>query len=378
MDTSFELNGYIMIMLWCGLIVGLTKIRELRRPTVINDEIEMRYPIWFGVLLFLPLLWMVASRQIVVSQGIVGDTGAYIKTFMHSPDVFADLPEYVQGLKKEKTFYTLTAIIHIIVGDRERVYLFVLVAIQAYFLSRVYRKYSPNYVLSFFLFIASTDYISWMYNGIRQFLAVSITFGAFPFILQKKYVRAILMVMIGFLFHQTALLVIPFIFVAQGKAWNKKTLLFIAAVLAIITSVDAFTDFLEQMLKNTSYENIVGQWEEWEDDGTNPLRVAVYSVPAILSLLGRKKLREVDDPVINLCTNMSIAAAGFYVISMMTSGIYIGRIPIYFSLYSYILLPWEVENLFTYRSRKILYGSLVVLYLIYYYYQMQITYGLLW
>lgn len=368
-----EWNGYIMIMVWCGLIAGLSKIREIRRPTVVNDEVELRYPIWFGVVLFLPLLWMVASRGVEV-----GDTGNYIKTFLHSPDVFADLPEYVQGLEKEKTFYTLTAVIRIIIGERERVYLFVLVAIQAYFLSRVYRKYSSSYILSFFLFLASTDYISWMYNGIRQFLAVSITFGAFSFILKKKYIKALIVIMIAYLFHQTALIVIPFIFVAQGKAWNKKTLLFIIGVIAVITSVDAFTDLLEEMLKETSYDNIVGQWKAWEDDGTNPIRVLVYSVPAILSLIGRKKLQEVDDPVINLCTNMSIVSAGLYLISMVTSGIYIGRLPIYFSLYSYILLPWEIENLFTYRSRKILYGSLVLLYLIYYYYQMQITYHFLW
>ena len=99
----------------------------------------------------------------------------------------------------------------------------------------VYRKYSSRYLVSFFLFIASTDYISWMFNGIRQFLAVTITFIGIKFILDKKYAKAIILILIASLMHQSALLVIPFIFIAQGKAWNKKTLLFMVAVIALVT-----------------------------------------------------------------------------------------------------------------------------------------------
>lgn len=43
---------------------------------------------------------------------------------------------------------------------------------------------------------------------------------------------------------------------------------------------------------------------------------------------------------------MSIVSAGIYLVSMFTSGIYIGRLPIYCSLYSYVLLPWEIKHLF--------------------------------
>ena len=48
-----------------------------------------------------------------------------------------------------------------------------LASIQAIILVTIYRKYSTNYLLSIFLFIASTDYLSWMFNGVRQFAAVT-------------------------------------------------------------------------------------------------------------------------------------------------------------------------------------------------------------
>ena len=61
-----------------------------------------------------------------------------------------------------------------------------LASIQAIILVTIYRKYSTNYLLSIFLFIASTDYLSWMFNGVRQFAAVTIIFASTKFMLEKK------------------------------------------------------------------------------------------------------------------------------------------------------------------------------------------------
>lgn len=232
-------------------------------------------------------------------------------------------------------------------------------------------------LMSFFLFLASTDYISWMFNGIRQFTAVTITFIGIKFILDKKYAKAIVLILIASLMHQSALLMIPFIFIAQGKAWNKKTLLFILAVIVVVVSVGEFTNILDSVLAETQYKNVVSDWQSWEDDGTNVLRVLVYAVPTILSLIGLKYIRNADDPIINLSTNMSIVSVGFYVVSMFTSGIFIGRLPIYFSLYSYILLPWEIDNMFTKRSARLVYLMTICAYLAFYYYQMHFVWNLI-
>ena len=230
-------------------------------------------------------------------------------------------------------------------------------------------------MLSFFLFIVSTDYVSWMFNGIRQFTAVSITLLAFEYILNKNYVKAIVIILIASLFHQSALLVIPFIFIVQGKAWNARTLLFIFMAIVIVTSVEQFTDVLDSMLQETQYENVVSDWTEGGDDGTNVIRVLVYAVPTIISLIGFRYIKAADNKVINICTNMSIASAGFYFISMFTSGIFIGRLPIYFSLYNYILLPWEIDNMFEEYSARIVYAAMMIAYLGFYIFQIHFIWG---
>ena len=143
-----------------------------------------------------------------------------------------------------------------------------------------------------------------------------------------------------------------------------------AAILIAIAFVDRFTTFLDDALQETQYENVVSDYTEWKDDGTNPLRVLVYSIPAILAFIGRKNIAQKGDHVINFCVNMSILSMGLYLLSMVTSGIFIGRLPIYCSLYSYILLPWELENLFDKSSKYITYFVAIGAYLFYYYYIM--------
>jgi transmembrane protein EpsG len=249
--------------------------------------------------------------------------------------------------------------------------LFILALLQGISLVVFFRKYSMNYILSIFLFVASTDYLSWMFNGIRQFMAVTIILFATPFMLKKKYIPAIFIILLASTMHQSALLMIPFMFIAQGEVWNQKTILFIGLSLLAIVFVGQFTNLLDDALANTQYATVVSDYTSWNDDGTNPLRVLVYSVPALLAFTGRERIRSEGSALINLCANMSIISMGLYLVSMVTSGIFIGRLPIYCSLYGYILLPWEIENCFTEESHRLAMSMVIVFYMLFYGFQLR-------
>ena len=363
------MSNYYLILVWVAVawMIGLcTKVQ--RTEYVCGEKVQRYYPLW-AFLIYLPLVIWSGFR------GYVGDTGAYMKMFQEIPSGLRNIPSYMDTIEKDKGFYLFSAVIKNLISDNVNVYFIILALIQVALLIKVYRKYSSNYIVTFFLFIASTDYISWMFNGIRQFTAVTITFFAFEYILKKKYVPAVLIVLFAALFHGSALLVLPFIFIAQGQAWNKKTILFIIAVIVAVMFIGEFTDILDTLLAETQYKNVVSDWQEWQDDGTNIIRVLVYAIPSILSLVGLRFIKYADDPVINLCTNMSIASVGFYVVSMFTSGIFIGRLPIYFSLYGYILLPWEIEHMFSEKSVKLVYLAMIAGYLGFYMYSI-LTLGL--
>ena len=355
-------KNYILILGWVAVMGILSMMISVKQVETVCGKKEYRWrPVW-AVVTFLPLIIWSGYR------GNIGDTWNYKQSFSEMPVSLGSIPSYMVTINKDKGFYFVSAVIKCIVGNHVNIYFLILAAIQAGVLIYVYRKYSSRYLVSFFLFIASTDYISWMFNGIRQFLAVTITFIGIKFILDKKYAKAIILILIASLMHQSALLVIPFIFIAQGKAWNKKTLLFMIVVIGIVAGIGQFTNVLDAMLAETQYKNVVSDWQSWNDDGTNILRVLVYAVPSVLSLIGLRFIRNEDDKVINLCTNMSIVSVGFYIVSMFTSGIFIGRLPIYFSLYSYILLPWEIDHMFTKQSARLVYVVMVMGYLGFYLY----------
>lgn len=369
-------NQYVLILVWIGLMALLQGSFYREEYNKLTGERQWRTTPFFAFLVIVPLIWMTANR------GNIGDTYTYVVEFVNMPDSFSGISDYISKHDKDVGFYYLSAIIRIVFGNDRIIYFLVLALIQGCIVGCFFRKYSSNYVLSIFLFIASADYLSWMYNGIRQFTAVTISLVATKYILDKKsigikaYALSILIVILASTMHQSALLVIPFIFIAQGDAWNKKTLLFIGVSLLVVVFVGRFTSFLDNALASTQYANVVSDYTEWQDDGTNPIRVLVYSMPAILSFFGRRKIELYGGNVINFCVNMSIISMGLYLISMVTSGIFLGRLPIYCSLFGYVLIPWEMDNLFSESNNKFIKCGLVLAYLFYYYYQVHVTWGI--
>ena len=358
------MSQYIFILFWLGFMGVLASQKELKQTEVVCGGRVNRFPWWFAIIVFLPVIWMAGTRT------YFGDTFLYRLGFLKIPDSLSTFSEYFQMLQKDKGYSVFAFLVKQVIGNKSVLYFTFVALLQAVLLISVYRKYSINYVMSVFLFIASTDYLSWMFNGIRQFTAVVIVFAATPWMLKKKYVQLVLIILLASTFHKTALIMLPCVVIAQGRAWNKKTLMFITCALLAVTFIGTFTSWMDSALSETQYANVVSDYKSWNDDGTSFQRVAVYSVPAILSFFGRKDIQRLGNPMINFCTNMSIISMGLYIISMFTSGIFIGRLPIYASLYSYILLPWEARYLFGRTAGMFVHVGIVVCFLIFYCFQL--------
>ena len=362
------MNVYIAIFLWALVVVSVWPFVAQQINTTLGNHEEFSYS-WLSVLIALiPLVYIVGMR------GWVADTIVYRFNYLNVvPSELSGLSDYMSGHPKDSSFYFLTALIKIFITKNPDVYFLILALFQGLCVVYVFRKYSIRFELSYYLFIASTDYFSWMFNGIRQFTAVCICLLATPFLLKKKYIQVIVIIVIASLFHRSALLCLAIMLIVHGEVWNKRTVLFIIGVLIAIVFVNQFTSLLNDGLQYTQYKNVVSDYTNSGDNGTNPLRVLVYSVPAIISFVYRKRIRELNNPVANLCTNMSIASMGLYLISMVTSGVFIGRLPIYVSLYSYVLLPWECEYLFEKTTGRIIFWTMIGLYAVFYYYQMHVV-----
>lgn len=291
------------------------------------------------------------------------DTAAYITQFLGSS--LLDLKFLDVSFDSGWGFDVLMILFKTFISQNYHVWLMFLAIISGVCIAVIFWKYSVNYYYTVFLFLSMIGF-TWLMNGIRQFLAVAIIFACTPLIKKKKWLPYCLVVLVCITIHPTCIIMIPIYFIVQGKPWSKKTLLLITATLLALIFATQFTDLMDSMLVDTKWANVSTSEEFAQDDGVNPLRVLVFSVPTILAFVGRKLLKD-EDKQVDIFINMSILTTCLYAVGMVTPGLLVGRLPIYIEMYGYILLPYIIERCFTERSKKLLYAVSIVCYLFYFY-----------
>lgn len=360
-----ELDNFWLPLIWVAA-AGIVLYRMPLKTELIGDQVVQR---WYGVsavLLCLPLLLWAAART------DYGDTYAYMRHFYQAPASLSALPSYLAANTKDQGFTVIITLCKAMGVASPRTFFLIIAAVQMLCMIYTFRKYSKDFWISIFLFVASTDYMSWMYNGIRQFLATTLIFAAFGLMVRKKNIPFILVVILASRIHASALLMIPLAYFMQGPAVNRKAIIMIAGVVMIAPFMDTFMPALSAILADTQYSDITTD-EIWtNDDGTNIIRVLVYSVPALLSLFGRKYIHQSKDPVMNMCSNASLITMALYLVSAVTSGVYIGRLPIYTTLHGYIVLPWLIDQIFEKSSAILIKLLMVGFYSMFYIYQMSL------
>lgn len=323
-----ELTNFWLLLFWMFTGGILLAVVFPKRKEIVMGKLELRWNVFPAIMLVIPYIIWSGFR----SDGY-GDTAIYRKNFLQAPDQLSQLGSYLSEISKDKGFSFLTVIVKTVIGNSDVIFFLLIAMCEMLALALVFRKYSCNYWMSIFIFVASTEYISWLHNGIRQFLAVALIVFATELLLEKKYVPLICVIIIAATFHASALLMLPMVFIVQGKAWNKKTVLCILASVAVLFVADKFTNVLDLLMSNTQYSNMVSDWKEWGDNGTNPIRVLVYSIPMILSIIGYRQIKYEDDNFVNILVNFSILTSAIALISMVTSGIFIGRLIIFPGVY---------------------------------------------
>ena len=227
------------------------------------------------------------------------------------------------------------------------------------------KKYSVNFGLSIYLLISFTLYAFTM-AALKQTLAIAIAIWAIPLILEKKYLRALLLIGIATLFHAfTFVFLIAFV---MGKSiWDKRAVIIIIATIIIGVS---FSMFVGQALDFTN--SIGGNAYEFEDfvsgTGTSFLRIIVYLIPSILTFAFRYKLREVKDPFLNISINLSLVASCLMALAGIGGANLTGRLAGYFDLFICFSLPATLKyGIESKKTRDIATGVIFLAFAFFYY-----------
>ena len=317
--------------------------------------------IW-AIIAFFPVIYL------VVFTAARSDTVLYLKIFQEISTSFEELKQVVLEHESGWGFLIFEILEKKVFGNNPIIFRLILALMHILPVIIVYRKYSNNYILSVYLFIASGCHIGWMMNGLRQFLAVSIIFAATSLLIERKYIKLIIIILIASTIHSSALIMIPVIFIVHGKAWNKKTMVFIILSIIAMYIFSKNINTFDMLISNTEYAGTGAAMVAAGDDGVNPIRVLVNAIPMLLALIGKRIIDQEDDIFINICVNMSVITTGIYLVGMVTSGIMVVRLPIYVSLYNFILLPYLAEKIFTPKSKDIFIILMIIFYFLYYLY----------
>ena len=352
-----------MPIYWSFLVLSYLLLIFSYRSTLtlgFSDDDEEVYYVP-RLLVILPVLYVAIF---VCLRDVVLDTHAYIGDFKNMPTDWNAIRKY-NSIAAGKGFHIIMAIFKMFVSRNYYLWLTFVGGISLYTLFRFYKEHSCNFALTFFLFISSTAF-SWLFNGARQFLAVCILLGFIDWLLygsRAKRIQYFILALFLTTIHSSVWFVIPLIYVcARGKLLDKWMFL---VVIGTIAGTLLMGDILEaaSMVMNKNYDMS-------KATGSSVLRLIISAVPLFLVFLKRDEIKQDATPVITFAINMSLVGVCFFFAATFSSGILVGRMPIYFTMYNYILLPWLLKNY--YYSTLILVGC-IFCYTFFFYYQMCIA-----
>ena len=346
------LDNDVSLLIWIGLISLIaTSMNVKKKETVLGQETE-RYNMFFAIIVFLPIFIF------VVFSHLRSDMYQYLTNFYNLNESYSDVIKRFFFIFDKNTngkgFVLIELLIKQFFGSNEISFRIITTLLQAIPILLIFRKYSENYLLSVFLFIANSFFDGWMMNGIRQFIASCIMLFILPFLVKRKYIPCLLIVLLASTIHQAAIIMFPIVFIVLLRPWDYKAIgLFVAFSVVLSVYISNSGDLMnDEILSN--------------DDGANPLRPIIAAVPIVLAFIKRKEIEAQNNRLINILINIAVINFIINIIAVFTSGVYVGRLPGFTSIYNMILLPYLVTKVYNEKNSKLLTNSMVILYSAYF------------
>lgn len=287
------------------------------------------------------------------------DTGTYQYIYNSIPHN-TDIMRGVNWLKLgENPGFTFTNNVLVRLGFSTQSYLMFYAVITVGLNLWFFRKYSRNFPVSIFLFVAYAGYIFTL-AAIKQCVAMALCLLATDRAFRKQWIPFVFWVLVASTYHPYALmyLIVPFL---MFRPWSGRTYLMLlvfavvgVAMQSLLGTVLSITDMLGENYDASSFSG----------EGINPFRLAVTSVPVLVSFVTRQVILQEDDPEQNLMLNLTILNAEIMFIALFGTANYFGRLANYFLPFQAVSLPWLFTH-FEPRSKRFITSVAMVCYGLY-------------
>lgn len=226
--------------------------------------------------------------------------------------------------------------------------------------SKLISKYSTDKAFSYIMFLA-LGYYAFSLAGLKQTLAMTCTIWAFICLLEKKYVRFALLIIIASVFHLSSLIYI----LALGIWLIRKMKYFYSIMVAVfilfaINYVWIF-NLIMSIIDNEHYNSYIGVEETY-----SPTVLLVQLAIIVTCLILVKWFEHSNDEDTRVFFGMACLGAMIQMFAFVVASSF--RASMYYSLFGFILLPkcLELQRDTVYRRGwKMGLAAIFILYFIY-------------
>lgn len=363
------MSVFVLTTLLVYLIFALGKRKTVTSKGItVNTEIDINR----DTQTFFFIIGVVIFAYVTGQRFVFGDTNAYIDSFNNIDVTVSEvLSEFKLG--EEHLFLLIKVFIRQYISTEPRVFIEIVSFITIVPILYFYFNYSGDLKFAFLLFVLSGCWEHSM-NGLRQYLACAIMLMAFSLLYKRKWYLYIPIVILAAQIHTSAYIFIVVYFIANKPAWGKFTKIMLVIGLFLLVTYPVTGSFMNNLfVENTDYGEKYNTSEF--NYSINIIRVAVMSVPIMVSFLNRKNMIG-KYKYYDIVFNMSLLCAMCTLIGLL-SAVY-ARLNLYFELFNVILLVWNINDIVKRERYKWIKYACIVCFVAYFIYQMVFTYNLSW
>ena len=354
---------YWLLLAWTTFVSLTWKKWFIFKVKTVNGRTRTKPLLLSYLFAMLPLIVIIGMRS------EIADTASYIASFKTLPTSFSEI---IKLSGRDYLFYRLSALIKMIY-PHPNFWLTVVAFIQVLLICVSIRRYSEMPGISFFLFVASTEF-SYMLNGMRQFVAVTILFAAYRLLVEKKYIPYILLIILAAQFHGTAYVMLVGLLVSFIKPWSKIMYAFVAVFTAAMVFLEPILSGLKIFFEDSEYSSQMA--ELMEAEGTNIIRAFVALVPLAIGFLFRKNKAVFERRENVLAFNMSMLNAAFFIASSIVGGNLMARFAEYFTIFQLLTYPALFKNCFKKgQERNVVVLIFGLVYCFWFWYQLDVNWN---
>lgn len=197
------------------------------------------------------------------------------------------------------------------------------------------------------------------FNAVRQCMAASIAFCGFQYARDKKLAKYILIIFLAFLFHRSAIIMLPLYFLINIDIKFKNILFLIAATVVVLLSYESIMPMIGTLTDQVYSETNTYIW-----GSVNVLRIMVACAPAIMFLILRwgKVNSQEEKQYINILVFHAVLMV------MSSQSAYLARSGLYSSFYCAIAIP-EMLKKISKPNRKFVTGFMLLMYFAFWFYE---------